>query len=96
MTIRDRLENMLIDKGLIVDLLWGVQGEWRKTYMDVMRWEANCRRAETGYFVYIGSWYTMTECVRRGFELHQESEPWNMQIVLNQQNQPVKRKRGAK
>lgn len=82
MTIKARLEEMLIDKGLAVDLLWGVQGQWRKTCMDVMRWEANCRR-DDGTFVHVGSWHTMTECVRRGFTLQEDGPPWELMAEAN-------------
>lgn len=82
MKIRDRLENMLIDQGLVVDVLWGATGQWRKTIMDVMRWEANCRRAD-GRFVHIGSWETMTDCVRYGFKLVQEEETYEMEATID-------------
>jgi len=71
MKIRDRLENMLIEKGYAVELLWGVTGQWRKSIMDVMRWEAQGKDAN-GHYFHIGSWSTMTECVRRGFSVTRE------------------------
>ena len=83
MKIRDRLENMLIDHGLTVDNLWGVTGQWRKTIMDVQRWEADCRDVE-GRHVHVGSWYTMTECVRNGFTLQPDpTYPPYVDVVLN-------------
>lgn len=82
MKIRDRLENMLIDHGLTVDLLWGAKGQWRKTCMDVMRWEAQCKRAN-GRYIHVGSWYTMTECVRRGFTLLQHAEEYEIEAIVN-------------
>lgn len=83
MKTRDRLENMLVAKGLIVQNLCGVQGQWRKAIMDVMRWDANCTQAN-GARVHIGSWDTMTECVRRGFKLVQENEAYEMEAVANE------------
>jgi hypothetical protein len=88
MRIRDKLENMLIDKGMTVDHFWGATGQWRKSCMDVMRWEANCRRSD-GRRIHIGSWDTMTECVRRGFTLDQEKEPYEVMAYANEKTKGI-------
>jgi hypothetical protein len=88
MTTKERLEEMMIEKGYIVDLLWGVQGQWRKTIMDVMRWHAHLRKSPLDKITtQVGSWYTMTQCVRRGFTLKEDASPWILEAVANDRKQ---------
>lgn len=64
MTIRERLAKMLTEKlGFEVKAseLYPATGHWRTNhYSDCLRWEGNHD---------IGSWSTMTDCVRKGFTI---------------------------
>ena len=73
---REGLAEMLTrELGVLVipEDVWPMQGYWRIQPLDVcvMRWEGII---EFGSFIgddarTIGSWYTMTECVRHGIEI---------------------------
>lgn len=68
MSIHERLIAMIELKGFAVTHLMGAKGYWRHAVCDVHRWDADCTDA-AGHYAHIGSYNTMTECVRRGFEL---------------------------
>jgi hypothetical protein len=67
-----KLREMLAAQGYMVELFLFPNGWWRSPQADVMRWEAQVRYA--GYcdgriLLQIGSWDTMGNCVRYGFEV---------------------------
>lgn len=57
-----RLRRMLQALGFEVVFFMPVQGRWRHNTADVQPWQAQC--VHEGRTVTIGSWETMTQCVR--------------------------------
>lgn len=75
---RQRLRALLEGRGFHVDRLEPAQGYWRTDVRaDVMRWEGSAQvygwpGISDGLMVSLGSWNTMTDCVRNGIEIERD------------------------
>ena len=92
MTTQEKLIDMLADKGYSVDVMMPALGYWRRTSCDVHRWDADCKDVN-GKHVSIGSWYTMTECVRKGFNLVENPRDgsWYLDVEIAESPKKISR-----
>lgn len=79
--IRIKLAEMLVAQGYEVepDDLWSAEGHYRiyGNQEESLRWEAFERGADYAHQRHLISFSTMTECVRKGFDLnHDHGNTW--------------------
>lgn len=77
-TARERLEGMLAERGYIDCSGWNIaRGWWLSAQADVQRWQCWAVRVEDGVRgrrVHIGSWDSISNCVRFGISVADGNE----------------------
>lgn len=78
-----RLSKLLASLGYSVQQFVIPSGHYRTSrYADCLRWEADALTSE-GFLVHLGSWDTMTDCLKRGVTIHRPKHYADAQLMVS-------------